>query len=95
MKSTIHAVVHDRHITVAVPDGIPDGTSVEVRVVPIEEQWGIDESQWKCDAAAMTDWNVWLESIEPIDFATPGKFEDAFQAHNVDAVRKQMFGEQP
>ena len=95
MKSSINAIVHDRQITVAVPEGIPDGTRVEVLLVPIDEQVGIDESQWKYDAEAMKEWNDWLESMEPIDFATPGKFEDAFQEHNVDAVRKQMFGEQP
>ena len=95
MKSSISAVVHDRQFTVSVPDGIPDGARVEVLVVPIEEGVGIDESQWKCDAEAMKEWNDWLESMEPIDFATPGEFENSFQEHNVDAVRKQMFAEQP
>jgi len=92
MTPSILATVHDRQVIVPVSDEIPDGTRVEVRVVPVVAQVGVSESQWGCDAAAMKEWNEWLESIEPVEFAPTSNFDQEFQKSNVDAVREQMFG---
>ena len=92
MSQAIQAVVHDRHVVITVPDSIPDGTRVEVNVVPITEQIGLSESQWRTDAEAIKDWNDWLPTIEQVDFAQPDDFDHEFQKFNVQAVREQMFG---
>ena len=94
MTPSIQTVVHDRQITVSVPDEIPDGTRVAVLVVPLFEQIGIDESQWSSDAAAIKDWNEWLTTIEPIDFGQSCEFDDKFREYNLDAVRQQMLGDE-
>jgi hypothetical protein len=91
--TSIRAVVHDRRIDVPAPDDLPDGTEVEIRLVPVRETIGLDESQWRDDPEALADWAAWLETIGPIPFAEPDAFDEQFRRYNVEAVRKQMFGE--
>lgn len=78
---------------VTVADDIPDGTRVELRFVPVADQFGMDESQWRTDAAAIQEWRDWLDSMEPVEFATPNEFDLKFAEFNVQAVREQMRGD--
>lgn len=93
MPQPMQTTVHDRKVVVTVPDDVPDGTRVELRFVPVDHQIGMDESEWRNDAAAIQDWNDWLGTIEPIDFAEPDEFDRKFAEFNVEAVRRQMFGD--
>ena len=94
MTQSIETTVYGRKVNVTVPDDIPDGTRVELRFIPITDRIGIDEADWRNDADAMKDWNSWLATIEPIDFAEPDDFDRKFAEFNVQAVREQMFGDE-
>lgn len=91
--NTIRTTVHDRQVVVTVSDEIPDGTSVEVKIAPVADQIGMDESEWRTGSEAMRDWSDWLETMEPVEFAKPDDFGREFQKFNVQAVREQMFGD--
>jgi hypothetical protein len=94
--NTIKATVRNRRIELNAPDDLPDGTEVLVDVVPLAPgKIGIDESEWRDDAAALADWDAWLKAIEPIQLtpdeqATNARFEEEFRRFNIEAVRKQM-----
>ncbi len=93
--SQIHAVVRDRRIDVAAPADLPDGMNITIEVLSAGEKIGLDESEWRDDAEAIADWAAWLDTIEPVEFVTDGAFEEEFRRFNVEAVRRQMFGESP
>ena len=90
--SPIRTVVHDRLIEVPAPDELVDGTEVIVQLVAVREKVGLDESEWRDDPAALADWSAWLDTIEPVELAAPGPFDDEFRRFNVEAVRRQMSG---
>jgi hypothetical protein len=54
--------------------------------VAVREKVGLDESEWRDDPAALADWAAWLDTAEPVEFATPGPFEEEFPRFNVEAV---------
>ena len=89
----IRAIVHDRCIEVPAPDELADGTVVLVELMPVGEKIGLDESEWRDDSAALADWSAWLGTIEPVEFAAPGDFDEEFQRVNLEAVRRQMSGD--
>ncbi len=93
MTPSIEAIVHDRQITVPVPDEIPDGTRVEVRLLPVTADVGIDESQWRTDADSIREWCEWLDNTEPVQFRPADDFDERFRNYNIQAVREQMFGD--
>jgi len=93
--SGIRAVINDRSITVPAPSDLPDGTEVLVELIPITGKIGLDESEWRDDPEALADWAAWLDTIEPIPFAKPDAFDEQFRRFNIEAVRKQMFGDNP
>lgn len=93
MSQSIETTVSDRKVIVTVPDDIPDGTRVELRFMPIADQIGMNESEWRTDAAAIKDWTEWLDSMEPVEFAEPDEFDRKYAEFNLEAVRKQMFGD--
>ena len=93
--SPIRTVVHDRLIEVPAPVELADGTEVLVQLVAVREKVGLDESEWRDDPAALADWAAWLGTIEPVEFAAPGPFEEEFRRFNVEAVRRQMSGVSP
>lgn len=93
MLQSMQSIVHDRKVVVTVPDDIPDGTRVELTFVRGSEQYGMDESQWRADAAAIKEWSEWLDSMEPVEFAKPDEFDRKFAEFNVHAVREQMLGD--
>lgn len=92
--TSIRTVIHDRRIEIPAPDDLPDGTEVEIDLVPVGEKVGLDESQWRDDPEALADWAAWLETIEPIPFNPPDAFDERFRLANIEAVRKQIFGEE-
>jgi hypothetical protein len=94
VMNTIRTTIVDGHVHVPVPNDLPNGTRVDVRIVPVVEKIGLDESEWRTDEAAMREWNEWLTKIEPIEFSPPDDFDRKFRAYNINAVREQMFGEQ-
>jgi hypothetical protein len=77
----------------------PDGS--ELVVEPVEtngEKVGLDESQWRDDTAALTDWDSWLRTIEPRvltddERAAFAAYEEEVRRHNLEAVRRQMEAE--
>lgn len=93
MTASIRAVVHDRHITVLVPDEIPDGAQVEVRLISVASGVGMDESQWRTDADSIRQWCEGLDSSEPVEFRPADDFDKKFAEFNIQAVREQMFGD--
>ena len=95
MMSSIRAVINDRSITIPAPSNMPDGTEVLVELVPVTGKIGLDESEWRDDTEALADWSAWLNTIEPIQFAQPDAFDVEFRRFNIEAVRKQMFGDNP
>jgi len=93
MTLSIQTIVHGRQITVPVPDDMPDGTRVEVRLLPIATEVGIDESQWRTDPESIRDWCEWLETTEAVEFRPADDFDERFRKFNIQAVREQMFGD--
>jgi hypothetical protein len=83
----IRAFVRDRRITIAAPSELPDGTNVIVKVGPVDEKIGCDESEWRDDPEAIEDWSNWLKTILPVPFRTEGAFEEEFRRFNIEAVR--------
>ena len=92
----VEATVTNRQILVEAPADWPDGTRVELTPIPPRaERIGLDESEWRDDAAALTDWEAWLQTIEPLEFtpeeaAVNARFDEAMRRFNLDAVRRQM-----
>jgi hypothetical protein len=91
--TSIRTVIRDRRIDFPAPSDLPDGTEVRVDLSIITGKIGLDESEWRDDPEAIKDWAAWLETIEPIAFVKDGAFEEEFRRFNIEAVRKQMFGE--
>ncbi len=91
--SIIQTTIVDGHVRVRVPAELADGTQVEVRIVPALQQIGMNESEWRTDGDAIEEWCNWLTTIEPVDFEPPCEFSARFRQFNVDAVRRQMFGD--
>ena len=89
--NAIKTTVRNRRIDLPAPNDIPDGTDVLVEVKPIRvEKIGINESEWRDDSEALADWEAWLKTIEPIEWARPDQFDQDFRRANIEAVRKQM-----
>ena len=89
--NAIRAVVGNRRIEVPAPSELPDGAEVLVELRPVELSGiGMCEADWRDDAAALADWSAWLPTIEPVAFAPPDDFDEAFRRFNLDAVRRQM-----
>ncbi len=93
--NTIRTTIVDGHVHVPVSDELPDGTEVVVQIVaaPTNVEFGMDESQWRTDAAAIKEWSEWLDSMEPVEFAKPDEFDRKFAEFNIQAVREQMSGD--
>lgn len=92
METSIKTIVHDRQIIIPAPAEIPDGTCVEVRLLPVTTKVGLDESEWLTDSDSIRDWCDWLETREPVDFPLADDFDEKFSSFNVQAVRNQMHG---
>ncbi len=91
--TSIRTVVHDRRIEVTAPPDLPDGTEVRIDVTPVATcKIGLSESEWRDDPDAIANWEAWLNTIEPVEFAPDDRFAEEFRRFNIEAVRKQMEG---
>ena len=88
--NAIRATLQDGRIEPESPIPFPNGTPLLVQYQPLSEKIGLEESEWKDDAEALADWEQWLGSLEPIEFAEEISFDEAFRQFNIEAVRKQM-----
>ena len=83
--NAIKTTVQNRRIDLPAPKDLPDGTDVLVEVTPIPgEKIGVSESEWRDDPEALADWDSWLKTIEPIEWATPDRFDEEFRRHNIE-----------
>jgi hypothetical protein len=92
----ITGIVRDGQI---IPQGQvdwPNGTKVDISLQQESlERFGIDESQWRDDPAALADWQAWIKTIEPLEFtpaeqAEMDRFKQAMRQYNVEAVRRDF-----
>ncbi len=92
----LKTTVLNRRIELEAPAELPDGTEVLVEVIPCnDEKIGIEESEWRDDPPALTDWDAWIKTIEPLEFTAVEKaamdcFDQEFRQFNLEAVRKQF-----
>jgi hypothetical protein len=94
--NAIKGTVKNGKIVLDAPDDWPEGCRVIVEPVSaVGEKIGLDECEWRDDAASLADWEAWIKTIEPIEL-TPQeqvantRFEEEFRRFNIEAVRKQM-----
>jgi hypothetical protein len=91
--NAIKAIWTNGQIVPAEPVDWPEGSRLLVEPAP--EAIGLDESEWRDDAAALADWEAWIDTIEPPELtpeeiAADARFQEEFRRYNIDAVRKQM-----
>ena len=92
----IKATIRNRRIELVAPDDLPDGTDVLIELTPIDrDKIGIDESEWRDDPAALTDWESWIQTFSPVDFTAEeavriAEFDEEMGRFNREAVRRQM-----
>ena len=93
---SIKAIYSRGHVILREPVDWPEGCEVTVEPpAAMTETIGIDESQWRDDAASLADWQSWLATIEPLELtpdeqAANARFVDEMRQFNIDAVRRQM-----
>ena len=78
------------------PVNWPEGCDLVVEPLPAPpSKIGIDESEWRDDAASRADWDAWIQTIEPLEL-TPeegthfARFDAEMRQYNIEAVRRQM-----
>ena len=55
----IKATIHNGRIDVPAPSGLAEGTRVAVEVRPLSRlKIGIEEAEWRDDAATLEDWEA-------------------------------------
>jgi hypothetical protein len=88
----IRAVVHDRRIELTAPDDLPDGTEVLIDLTPLPPgKIGLSEAEWRDDADALADWAAWLETIEPLAFASDERRSCPLRGHDNDSRAFRQF----
>ncbi len=93
--NSIRATWKNGQIIPSEPVDWPDGSELLVEPVPTSEKIGLDESEWRDDAAALADWEQWIKTIEPLELtdeerASMARYREEFRHFNIEAVRKQM-----
>jgi hypothetical protein len=92
----IKSIVKNGRIELTTPPDWPEGCEVIIEpVAPVSERIGLDEAEWRDDAASLADWDAWLKTIEPLEFtpeeqAAFAKFDEEMRRFNIEAVRQQM-----
>ncbi len=92
----IKATWQDGQILPREPINWPEGCDLLVEPLPsVARKIGLDESEWRDDAASLADWEAWLPTIEPLELtaeeeASFVRFRDEIRRHNIEAVRRQM-----
>jgi hypothetical protein len=72
-----------------------DGTELLVEPVAASPPCGLPEDQWRTDAAALAEWESWLNSLEPRvltdeERAEFARYDEEHRRFNLEAVRQQM-----
>jgi hypothetical protein len=93
----IRATVKSGRLELDAPPDWPDGTQVLIEPATASLVIGIDESQWRDDPDSLADWDAWIKTIEPLEFASQERarideFDQQMRLYNVDAVGRQMLG---
>jgi hypothetical protein len=78
----------------------PEGCRVLVKPVPPAELVGMTEAEQGDDPESIAQWLAAFDAIPPLpmtleDEAQWQAWRQQMKAHNVEAVRRQMLGEQP
>lgn len=75
----------------------PEGRRLLVVELPpatsTSEKIGLTEAEWDDSPEGRAKWSAWLQSLEPVEFAKPDSFDEEFRRFNIEAVRKQMSGD--
>jgi hypothetical protein len=95
LMNAIRATVKSGRLELDAPSGWPDGTQVLIEPATAGQVIGIDESQWSDDPDSLADWDAWIKTIEPLEFAPEERaridqFDQQMRLYNVDAVARQM-----
>jgi hypothetical protein len=82
-------------IMLAEPVDWPEGSELIVEPVAAPDKIGLDESDWRDDAAALAAWDAWLPTVEPLalsdeERATFERYREESRQYNLEAVRQQM-----
>jgi hypothetical protein len=94
--TAIKGVVRNGRVEMAAPPDSPEGCQVIVEPLPAPaDKVGLDEAEWRDDAAALADWEAWIKTIEPLEYtpeeeAAFARFREEMRRYNVEAVRRQM-----
>ncbi len=94
--TTITGVVRNGRIDLPTPPDWPEGCPVLIEPLPLAtDKIGIDESEWRDDAASLADWEAWIQTIESLEYtpeevAAFARFDEEMRRFNIDAVRRQM-----
>jgi hypothetical protein len=92
---SIRATWRNGQIIPSEPVDWPEGSELLVEPLPNSEKIGLDESEWRDDAAALADWEQWIKTVEPLELtaeerASMARYREEFRRFNLEAVRKQM-----
>ncbi len=93
--NAIRATWTNGQIVPAEPVDWPEGSELLVEPVAPSEKIGLDESEWRDEAAALADWESWIGTIEPLEYTDEerralARYREEFRRYNLEAVRKQM-----
>jgi hypothetical protein len=94
--TVIKGFVRNGRIDLATPPDWPEGCAVIVEpLLAGGDKIGLDESEWRDDAAGLADWEAWIKTVEPLEYtpeeeAAFARFGEAMRRFNVEAVRRQM-----
>ncbi len=93
--NSIRATWTNGQILPTEPVDWPEGSALLVEPLPTGEKIGLDELEWRDDAEALADWEGWINTIEPLDYADEereslARYWEEFRRFNLEAVRKQM-----
>jgi len=94
--NAIKGMVQNGRLDLETPPDWPEGCTVLIEPLPeVSEKIGLDESEWRDDAAGLADWDEWIKTFEPLEF-TPdevvafARFQNEMRRYNIEAVRRQM-----
>jgi hypothetical protein len=94
--NAIKATWKNGRILPAEPVDWPEGSELVVELITATaEKIGLEEAEWRDDAEALADWDVWLRTIEPLALSDEertafARYREEFRRYNLEAVRQQM-----
>ena len=64
--NSIRTIVCDGRVDVRVPDNLPDGTAVEVQIIPLAPQSKIGDGEWDDRPEGIEAWIKSVDALEPL-----------------------------